>query len=347
MNQTEAARVIDFVVDHILHYPDQSLGVVALNIRQRDLIAELLEERLRTIKSAEEYRDRWASEGLGLFVKNLENVQGDERDAIIISTTFGPPPGGTKPHQNFGPISQQGGWRRLNVLFTRAKSSVLLVTSLKDTDIVVGSGTPEGTKALRDYLMFAATGRLHYEPGRATGTAPESEFEESVIHALRDHGYDCEPQVGVAGFRIDIGVRHPEYPHLYLAGIECDGASYHSGITVRDRDRIRQEILENLGWKGKLWRIWSTEWFRNPKVELRKLTSFLDELKRIEVDPDIRAMGAIASASSCDDPIVDINVNLESVHRTAHDLVTDAGEVEVSVGDHVTYRNLTGTEPHS
>jgi len=347
MNQLEAARVVDFVVDHIVHHPDQSLGVVALNIRQRDLIAELLEERLKSVPTAQAYRDNWREQGLGLFVKNLENVQGDERDAIIISTTFGPPPGGTRPHQNFGPISQQGGWRRLNVLFTRAKSSVLLVTSLRDTDIVVGSGTPEGTRALRDYLVFAASGRLHVDQGRETGGSPESPFEESVIAALRDHGFDCEPQVGVAGFRIDIGVRHPEYPHLFLAGIECDGASYHSGITVRDRDRIRQEILESLGWKGKLWRIWSTEWFRNPRPELRKLIAFLEMLKQQAVDADIRAMTSDSSASSADEAPTQPSLNLESVSQTAGGLVTEASDEEVSVGDHVAYRDLSGESPDS
>lgn len=345
MNPQEAARVIDFVVDHIVHQPDQSLGVVALNIRQRDLIAELLEDRLNTMTSAQAFRDKWAEQGLGLFVKNLENVQGDERDAIIISTTFGPPPGGTKPRQNFGPISQNGGWRRLNVLFTRAKSSVLLVTSLKDTDIVVGNGTPEGTKALRDYLTFAATGRLHVDQGQTTGGAPESPFEESVIAALRDHGFDCEPQVGVAGFRIDIGVRHPQYPHLFLAGIECDGASYHSGITVRDRDRIRQEILESLGWKGRLWRIWSTEWFRNPGPELRKLVAFLEMLKQEVVDADIRAMTSDASASSADTVPTQRSSDLESVNLTAGSLVTEASQEEASVGDYVTYRDLTSDNP--
>lgn len=341
MNQREAARVVDFVVDHIVHRPDQSLGVVALNIRQRDLIAELLEERLKSVAGAEAFRDKWAEQGLGLFVKNLENVQGDERDAIIISTTFGPPPGGTKPHQHFGPISQQGGWRRLNVLFTRAKWSVLLVTSLKDADIVVGNGTPDGTRALRDYLSFAATGRLNIDPGTPTGGAPESPFEESVIAALSEHGFECEPQVGVAGFRIDIGVRHPRYPHLFLAGIECDGASYHSGITVRDRDRIRQEILESLGWKGKLWRIWSTEWFRNPRPELRKLITFLEDLQQQAVDDDIKAMASDSSASSADDVSEQPSLDAENVSLMADSLVTDASEEEVSVGDHVTYRNLS------
>jgi transcription elongation GreA/GreB family factor len=344
LNQKEAGRVVDFIVDHIQKRPDQSLGVVAVNIRQRDLIAELLEERTREMKEAIDFRHKWEKAGMSLFVKNLENVQGDERDAIIISTTYGPPPGGTKPHQNFGPISQQGGWRRLNVLFTRARMSVLLVTSLRDSDIVVGPGTPEGTKALRDYLTYAATGRLQNDPGTVTGEEAGSEFEVSVMRALQDLGYDCEPQVGVAGFRIDLGVRHPDYPHLFLAGIECDGASYHSGITVRDRDRIRQEILETLGWKGRLWRIWSTEWFRNPKVELRKLASFLEELKRVEVDAGLLQMTADDAASSEDD-VAHTPAEEAAAREVAKVLITETGALEVEVGDNVTYRILSSNEP--
>ncbi len=344
-NLKEAAAVVDAVVDHILHTPDLSLGIVALNIRQRDLIAELMEERLKSMSGADGYRNKWNDEGQDIFVKNLENVQGDERDTIIISTTYGPPPGSTHVHQNFGPISQEGGWRRLNVLFTRARASVLLVTSMKHTNIVVGAGTPQGTRAMRDYLLYAETGRLNHDPGEANGGQPESEFEVAVIKALRGLAYECEPQVGVANFRIDIGVRHPKYPHLFLAAIECDGATYHSGITVRDRDRIRQEILESMGWKGKIWRIWSTEWFRNPRRELSRLTSFLEELTQKEVDPsqtipvDVQALNA---EESLPEPTT---AELEQANDTLERLVTDDSRAEVCVGDIVVYRNLSGQTP--
>ena len=344
-NAREAAAVVDAVVDHILHNGDLSLGVVALNIRQRDLIAEMMEERLKSVPGAAEYRDRWNDDGQDIFVKNLENVQGDERDTIIISTTYGPPPGTGRVHQHFGPISQEGGWRRLNVLFTRAKSSVLLITSMKHTDIVVGVGTPMGTKALRDYLLYAETGRLNHDLGEATGGQPESEFEESVIQALQQLGYDCVPQVGVANFRIDIGVRHPQYQHLFLAAIECDGATYHSGITVRDRDRIRQEILESMGWKGKIWRIWSTEWFRNPKREMSRLVSFLEELKAQEVDPSITVLVDPQSASSEDDFSEPTQEQVEQANATLEELLTETSRPEVSVGDSVIYRNLSSQRP--
>ncbi len=272
-NLKEAERVVAAVREHIVDRPEESLGVVTLNIKQRDLIAELLDERLRDVPGADSFREQWTAEGQPLFVKNLENVQGDERDAIVISTTFGKAPGSGVVRQNFGPISRQGGWRRLNVLFTRARRSVAVYTSLRPEDIVIDGTTPEGTKALRNYLEYARTGLL--VPPVDEGREPDSDFEVAVIGVLRARGYEVTPQLGVAGFRIDIAVKHPESPGTYLAAIECDGASYHSARSVRDRDRIRQEILESLGWRGRIWRIWSTDWFRSPRTEIEKLMSFL------------------------------------------------------------------------
>lgn len=277
-NLREAKRVVDAVIEHIAHRSDESLGIVTLNIKQRDLIAELLEDRLRTTKGADAYREHWSVEGQPLFIKNLENVQGDERDAIIISTTFGKTAGSSAVRQNFGPISRQGGWRRLNVLFTRAKRSIALYTSLRPEDIVIDGKTPDGTKALRNYLEYARTGSLTV--AEETGRDPDSDFEISVTDMLRQRGYEVTPQLGVAGYRIDIAVRHPDAQGSYLAAIECDGASYHSALSVRDRDRIRQEILESLGWRGRIWRVWSTDWFRTPRQETEKLISFLDGLRK-------------------------------------------------------------------
>ena len=277
-NLREAKRVVDAVVEHIANRPNESLGIITLNIKQRDLIAELLEERLRSVRGADTYRENWITEGAPLFIKNLENVQGDERDAIIISTTFGKPPGSSAVRQNFGPISRQGGWRRLNVLFTRAKRSIALYTSMRPEDIVMDGTTPEGTKALRNYLEFARTGSL--ATVEETGREADSDFEISVMDVLKQRGYEVTPQLGVAGYRIDIAVKHPDSQGSYLAAIECDGATYHSALSVRDRDRIRQEILESLGWRGRIWRIWSTDWFRTPRQETEKLISYLEDLRQ-------------------------------------------------------------------
>lgn len=347
-NLREAKRVVDAVVEHISTRPNESLGIVTLNIKQRDLIAELMEERLKSLRDADSYRDHWITEGQPLFIKNLENVQGDERDAIIISTTFGKPAGSSAVRQNFGPISRHGGWRRLNVLFTRAKKSVVLYTSLRPEDIVMDGSTPDGTKALRNYLEFARTGSLTtYEE---TGRDPDSDFEISVMDMLKLRGYEVTPQLGVAGYRIDIAVKHPESPGSYLAAIECDGASYHSALSVRDRDRIRQEILESLGWRGRIWRIWSTDWFRTPRQETEKLISFLEDLRK-NWKPEHASgdawveegQGAINLARTIDvDDHVD-NAEQAEIEREAVSsvLIDIEDSIEVEVGDVVRYVDVT------
>lgn len=330
MNQVEARRVVDAVVEHILHRPGDSLGIVTLNIKQRDLVAEMLEERLRTLQEAVEFKERWEAEGMGLFIKNLENVQGDERDCIFISTTFGKPKGVGVVRQNFGPISREGGWRRLNVLFTRSRKSVAVFSSMRPEDIVVDGKTPEGTRALRNYLEYARNGVLPME--RETSLPPDSDFEIAVMDVLRGRGYEVEPQLGVAGFRIDIGVKHPVHKSGYLAAVECDGASYHSGVSVRDRDRIRQEILESLGWRKRIWRIWSTDWFRNPLAETERLLQFLEELKLQPVPDEYMLV-----EESVQDVWTPAEVSRDD--EQAEDLVfeDDEDELEIAVGDLVTY----------
>ncbi|WP_242352167.1 MULTISPECIES: DUF4011 domain-containing protein [unclassified Anaeromyxobacter] len=339
VNLVEARRVVDAIVEHAERRPDASLGVVTLNIKQRDVIAELLDERVRRSEGAERFRQHWLEKGHPLFVKNLENVQGDERDAIIISTTFGRPPGAGAVRQNFGPISRSGGWRRLNVLFTRARQSVTVFTSLRPDDIVVDNGTPAGTRALRDYLEYARTGQL--ATAEDTGIEPESEFEAAVIGVLKARGFEVTPQLGVTGYRVDIAVKHPDYPGAYLAAIECDGATYHSARSVRDRDRIRQEILESLGWRGRIWRIWSTDWFRSPRAEIEKLLGFLNDL-RTTWRPDhsplstwIEEGGAIPEGRP--DAARDAASAREVVQQV---LVGPDDDLEVEVGDLVRYVDI-------
>ena len=335
MNQVEARRVVDAAVEHILNRPLDSLGIVTLNIKQRDLVAEMLDERLRNLVEFEAFNKSWEKEGMALFVKNLENVQGDERDCIIISTTFGRPSGVDVVRQNFGPISRQGGWRRLNVLFTRARKSVSVFSSMRPEDIVDDTRTPEGTRALRAYLEFARSGTLPME--QETGLPPDSDFEVAVMDVLKLKGYETTPQLGVAGFRIDIGVKHPDHRSGYLAAIECDGASYHSGVSVRDRDRIRQEILEGLGWKGRIWRIWSTDWFRNPLAETERLLQFLNTLKAKPVPEEFLFPGKADVEDA--EPHREDNDSVIAESGSTRELVFDDDEsdLEVEVGDLVDY----------
>lgn len=332
-NFKEAERVVDAVLGHMRSHPDDSLGVVTLNITQRDLIEEILNQKLKYHEEGESYTARWENEGWPLFVKNLENVQGDERDVVFISTTFGRAQGTTVVRQNFGPISRPMGWRRLNVLFTRARKSLQIFSSMQPEDIVIDENTPEGTRTLRNYLEYAARGVL-VGPD-ITEREPDSDFEVVVADALKSKGYEVQSQLGVAGYFIDIAVRNPDRPGEFLAAIECDGATYHSGASVRDRDRIRQEILESLGWKGKIWRIWSPDWFRNPQTEATRLLAFLEERRRAaaqEPTPHIAEEDVQEGANNTtvrEEAPVQVDLAIRPVDEDE--------ELYVEVGDTVTY----------
>ena len=336
-NVPEAQRVVGAVLEHMIKRPDESLGVVTLNQTQRELIEDLLDKKLKTFREGADFMGRWETEGWPFFVKNLENVQGDERDVIFISTTFGKAPGTDKVRQNFGPISRPDGWRRLNVLFTRSKRRIELFTSMAPEDIVVDERTPLGTKALRDYLDFAKRGVLVSTDER--DREPDSDFEVSVANVITSMGYEVKPQLGVAGFFIDMAVRNPDRPGEFLAGIECDGATYHSGFSVRDRDRIRQEILESLGWKGRIYRIWSTDWFYDPRGAIGRLRDFLDERRRLSaLEPRIHVDdegGEGYEVAKVDlEPFESVATGVEETVGSEWQEVTDAF---VDIGDTVTY----------
>jgi very-short-patch-repair endonuclease len=212
------------------------------------------------------------------YVKALEQVQGDERDVVMISVGYGKNSKGTLSH-NFGPINQQGGERRLNVLVTRARKQVVLVSSIRYTDVDPNKTSNAGPKLLRNYLEFAEVGSeiLDRVPiGSGEIEIYESPFEEHVGEALIRQGYAIRTQIGTSGFRVDMAIVDPRDPGRFLLGIECDGRTYHQSKTARDRDRLRQEKLEDLGWR--IHRIWSTEWMKNPDRELQRIRERVDEL---------------------------------------------------------------------
>ena len=280
-NAPEAARVVEAVLEHMEKRPEESLGVVTLNLEQRELIEELLDKRLRTDPFAATYQERMNNGTEPFFVKNLENVQGDERDVMFVSVTYGPDAKGNL-FQRFGPINGPNGHRRLNVLFTRAKKRTEVFSSLDPDNIHASAASSWGLRSLKGYLTFARTGVLD---SPETDTAqPTNDFENSVSSVLKGKNFRVVPQVGVAGFFIDLAVTHPSKPGKFILGIECDGASYHSGRSARDRDRLRQEILEKLGWK--IYRIWSTDWFKNRTSEIKRLLDHVEGL--LTNDPDYR-----------------------------------------------------------
>jgi very-short-patch-repair endonuclease len=281
-NPVEASRVAEEAITFMRHHAAwgeddiPSLGIVALNIQQRDLIQQELNRLVVDDVLVEQYREKVTNKGEELFVKNLENVQGDERDFIFISMTYGPEPGTTVLKQRFGPINRKQGHRRLNVLFSRARTRIGLFCSFASTDVRPTSDSAEGVCVLQKYLEYAETrGRAAAKPG--ADVEPDSDFETEVADRLRARGYIVDYQVGASGYKIDLGVRHPDFTERYLAGIECDGAAYHSSKSARDRDRLREEVLNDKGWE--ILRVWSTDWFDNPALQTDRLAGKLEALR--------------------------------------------------------------------
>jgi very-short-patch-repair endonuclease len=264
-NPVEADVIAAAIEQHIVNHPDRSLGVACFSVAQRDAIEDALQAR-GLLAAAEQF----SPNGERLFIKNLEAVQGDERDVIFISIGYGFDAQG-RMTAGFGPLSADGGERRLNVLISRARLQCVVFSSIGAGDIPTDVRA-RGTKMLREFLHFAETG--HVAAGEVAAVDFDSPFEEAVAISIRRAGHDFRPQVGVAGFRIDLGILDPKRPGRFVLGVECDGAAYHSGRSARDRDRLRQEVLEGLGWK--LYRIWSTDWFRNPERESEKLLSAIE-----------------------------------------------------------------------
>lgn len=284
-NPIEARTVVDAALEFMRVDPYRSLGIVTLNQKQRDLIIEEFEQALNRSPDAAAYVDMWKEQNDGLeefFIKNLENVQGDERDVIFISTVYGPEALGAKVAQRFGPINGLAGKRRLNVLFSRAKEKIVTFSSMTAGDILAEETGNAGVYMLKRWLEYCASGVL--DGGVTSTRQPDSDFEIFVADQIRAMGYEAVPQVGVAGYFIDIGIRHPNWPYGFVLGVECDGASYHSAKSARDRDRLRQEVLEGLGWRFH--RIWSTDWFNNPRQEAERIREILaarmEELKAKE-----------------------------------------------------------------
>jgi len=266
-----ADGVVNFMKDTIKNKKDKSCLVVTMNNSQRDLIDEEIRHRAMKVPEVNKYLSKWETTMEPFTVKNLENVQGDERDFIFVSTLFGPNKEGVTM-QRFGPINHPKGHRRLNVLFTRAKEGLELYTSL--TPSLVRDGGEKGREIFKNYLDYAVTKKI--ETGITTNKTTDSDFEDWVKEELEKLGYDVMPQVGVSGFFIDLGIKHKSFKYGYLAGVECDGAAYHSSVSARDNDITRQKVLESMGWN--IYRIWSTNWFENPKKEIKKLDNYLKTL---------------------------------------------------------------------
>lgn len=285
-NRIEAEAVVKAMADDARGWPDLSLGAVAFSKAQADMLTEVLELHRRRDPVLDAFLREGKSEDV--FVKNIENVQGDERDVILISVCDGPQErNGRLAAMTFGPVNGEGGERRLNVLFSRARVRCEVFASFDRGDIDPSRVSRDGPRVLKRFLDYAKSGLM--EVHAPTGEEADSPFEEDVAAVITSLGFLADKQVGSAGFRIDIGVRHPDRPGQYLVAVECDGAAYHGALWARERDRLRQDILENLGWRFH--RIWSTDWFHHRKREIDRLRAALDAA-RSQIEQGIRVRGA-------------------------------------------------------
>jgi very-short-patch-repair endonuclease len=268
----EVQRVVALVIEHARTSPDQSLGVITMGIRHMNRVQAALDYALEDHSDLGAFFD--PNKGERFFVKNLERVQGDERDAIIISIGYGKDRAGNLPLR-FGPLLPEGGRRRLNVAVTRARQKLTVVSSFSHLDLDVARVRPgSGLELLRNYLQYASTHGKRLGDAEVTGE-PLNSFEADIFDCLSAKGLKLIPQMGASRFRIDMVAEHPAKPGRYVLAIECDGATYHSSYTARDRDRLRQQQLEGLGWRFH--RIWSTDWFMRKEDEIQRTLEAFSE----------------------------------------------------------------------
>ena len=281
-NPDEVLRVVELMVDHARDRPNESLGVITMGLHHANRIEEELRQRLWRERDVdlEEFFNEANMERA--FVKNLERVQGDERDAIILSIGYGKNANG-KMRYRFGPLNHEGGERRLNVAISRARRRMTLVSSFDYSDLDPQRTRSVGAKMLRGFLAFAQSGGTTLKG--VDGLPPLNPFGADVYEKLTAAGLNLLPHHGCSGYRIDFAVRHPTIPGQFALAVEADGASYHSSPTARDRDRLRQEHLERLGWR--FCRIWSTDWFNDHRREVERiLVAYENEIEAINAGVD-------------------------------------------------------------
>ena len=271
-NVKEAQKCVELIKQHIIKHQKRSLGVIAFSEKQQATIEEAVQKFRESNPKYEKFFSEEKEEPF--FIKNLENVQGDERDTIIFSICYAKDPNG-RMYMRFGPLGHQGGERRLNVAITRAKYNIKLVGSIMPYDIDLSKTKSEGVRMLKDYIEFAIKGSSVLRPHKNLSALYDTdEFCNGILKFIKSKGYSAKQYVGSSEYKIDIAVEHPQYPGCYVAGIECDGNTYFMARTTRDREHLRKSILEQMGWN--MFRVWSTEWINNKEGEQRRLLDFID-----------------------------------------------------------------------
>lgn len=270
-NIKEAEKVADLVFEHFKNEPSRSIGIIAFGELQQNAIEDAITKRREVMPEFERFFGDDLLEPL--FVKNLETVQGNERDTIIFSIGYAPDENNNF-RMNFGPLSLSGGERRLNVAITRARYNLKLVGSIKSTDIAVDRIHHQGPKLLQKYIEFAINNRINIENNLINSRSIDT-FNKCIYKFLLANNYDVDANVGCSEYKIDFAIKAENTPNKYVIGIECDGFMYHSAINTRERDRLRTSVLKNMGWT--MYRVWSTEWIRNPEMEQQRLLNAIQD----------------------------------------------------------------------
>ena len=276
-NVAEARRCLSLVEEHLRNHPDRSLGIVAFSEKQQSVIEEIIEDFRMKNPRYESFFDETRDEPF--FVKNLENVQGDERDTIIFSVCYARNSQG-RMYQRFGPLSHEGGERRLNVAITRAKYNVKLVGSVMPTDIAVKEGTGEGVRMLKEYIYYAMQNDCAVSRGNPSGEGEG--FADRIADFLKENGYTVRRNIGASAYKLDIAVEKPGSPDILIAGVECDGPHYRDTRTAHDRDVLRKDIMTSLGWR--MIHVWSMAWYLNPETEKNRLLDFIRRCRGKDAD---------------------------------------------------------------
>lgn len=333
-NQAEAEAIVAEVLARLVDpgFVDEArrpltIAVITLNAEQQKLIEDLLDRARRGRPELEPFFAEDAAEPV--IVKNLETVQGDERDLVLLGIGYGPEtPDAPTMSMNFGPLNRQGGWRRLNVAITRARREMVVFTSFAPDRIDLNRTGAEAVRDLKHFLEFVDRGpKALGEAVMGSVGGFESPFEQAVARGLRERGWTAVPQIGVSRFRIDLGIVDPDRPGAYLAGVECDGASYHSAATARDRDKVREGVLSGLGWR--LVRVWSTDWWHDAASALDRLDASLRTLLE-----EARARRADREATRPNNPVTDAPVAAGAAVTVAEPLDDAPVEDERLGGDY-------------
>lgn len=283
-NEAEAFRCVQLTIEHFRTHPDRSIGIIAFSISQEDCIERVFNDYRSSHPQYEEFFKETRENPF--FIKNLENVQGDERDTILLSVGYGKNAQGVLRY-NFGPLGMQGGERRMNVAITRAKHNIKLVTSLRPDDFdEARTESNAGAKLLYDYIVYAM-----YGPNvdiQATAQQSSDGFKQYLCNVLKEAGYKTALNIGHSGYKVEIAVEDPNHAGSYVIGIETDGRAYNQARTARDRECLRPDMLYSMGWS--MYRAWSTQWIRDPETEKKKLLGYIEQKIELALKADEPAL---------------------------------------------------------